>query len=63
MFTIQALIAIAAAVGVAVAWATAMMIAGAMWQREARAANAARQFTTADQHPAQTDRTRELVLH
>jgi|HubBroStandDraft_6_1064221.scaffolds.fasta_scaffold2816628_1 uncharacterized membrane protein YciS (DUF1049 family) len=63
MFTIQTLIAIAAAIGVAVAWATAMMIAGAMWQRKARAANAARHVTTADQHPAQTDRTREPVLH
>jgi hypothetical protein len=63
MFTIQTLIAIAAAVGVAVTWAIAMMIAGATWQREARAANAARHVTTPAHHPAQTDRTRELVLH
>ena len=59
MFTAQTLIAIAVAVGVAVAWTIALVIAGTIWQRDqARAAKAARDVTI----PARADDTRELVL-
>jgi len=60
MFTIQTLIAIAVAVGVAVAWTTALVVAGTIWQRnQARAANAPRNVRI----PAPADDAQELVLH
>lgn len=60
MFTIQTLIAIAVAVGVAVAWTIALVVAGTIWQPgQARAAQARRDLTI----PAQADDARELVLH
>ena len=59
MFTIQTLIAIAVAVGVAVAWTIALVVAGTIWQRnQARAASAPRDATI----PAQADDAQELVL-
>jgi putative effector of murein hydrolase len=59
MFTIQTLIAIAVAVGVAVAWTIALVVAGTVGQRDqARAARAPRNVTT----PGQADDTQELVL-
>lgn len=60
MFTIQTLIAIAVAVGVAIAWTIAIVVAGTIWQRDqARGAKARRDVTI----PAQADDARELVLH
>ena len=59
MFTTQTLIAIAVAVGVAVAWTIALVVAGTISQRDqARAAKAPRNVTI----PAQADDARELVL-
>ena len=59
MFTIQTLIAIAVAVGVAVAWTIALVVAGTVWQRDqARAARAARDITI----PAHAGDAKELVL-
>ena len=60
MFTIQTLIAIAVALGVAIAWTIALVVAGTIWQRDqARAAKAPRDVMI----PAQADEARELVLH
>ena len=58
MFTIQTLIAIAVAVGVAVARTIALVVAGTICQRDqARAAKAPRDVTI----PAQADDAQELV--
>jgi hypothetical protein len=63
MFSIQILIAIAVTVGIAVAWTVAIMVAGAVWQRDhARAPRALRPVTGVGQHTTQADDTRELVL-
>jgi hypothetical protein len=63
MFTIQILIALAVAVGVGAAWTIAFTAAGAIWRRDqAHAAKAPRPATIPEQHPANADDARELVL-
>jgi hypothetical protein len=59
MFSTQILIAFAVVVFVAVAWTTALTIAGAVWRRDqARGAKALHPVTS----PSDSDDTRELVL-
>jgi uncharacterized membrane protein YciS (DUF1049 family) len=63
MFTIQTLIAVGVAVGVAVVWTMAITVAGAIWQRrEIREFLASHQVTIPSEDSAQADDARELVL-
>jgi hypothetical protein len=63
LFSIQSLIAVAVAVGVAVVWTMAAMVAGAIWQRrEIREFMASHPVTIPSQDSTQADDVRELVL-
>ena len=62
-FSIQSLIAVAVAVGVAVVWTMAATVAGAIWQRhEIREFMASHPVTIPSQDSTQADDARELVL-
>jgi hypothetical protein len=63
MFTVQTLIAVGVAVGVAVVWTMAITIAGAIWQRrEIREFLASHAGTIAAQDSTHADDATELVL-
>lgn len=63
LFSIQSLIAVAVAVGVAVVWTTAAAVAGALWQRhEIREFMASHRVTIPSEDSTQADDARELVL-
>ncbi len=63
LFSVQSLIAVAVAVGVAVVWTMAITVAGALWQRhEIREFLASQPVTIPSQDSTQADDARELVL-
>jgi uncharacterized membrane protein YciS (DUF1049 family) len=63
LFSIQSLIAVVVALGVAVIWTVAGTVAGAIWQRhEIREFMASHQVTIPTQDSTQADDARELVL-